>query len=105
MAISFQAVTDTSSSSSSTASTATSAINKDLNKNTFLQLLVAQLKYQDPMNPADGVQFLTQLTGFSQLEQTMQINEQVSDIQSLLADSQPTGDGTGTGSTPDSRQA
>jgi flagellar basal-body rod modification protein FlgD len=105
MAISFQAVTDTSTSSGSTTSTATSAINKDLNKNTFLQLLVAQLKYQDPMNPTDGVQFLTQLTGFSQLEQTMQINKQVSDIQSLLADSQQPGDGTGTGSTQDSRQA
>jgi len=105
MAISFQAVTDTSSSSGSTASTATSAINKDLNKNTFLQLLVAQLKYQDPMNPTDGVQFLTQLTGFSQLEQTMQINKQVADIQSILAGSQPAGDGAGTGGTQDSRQA
>jgi flagellar basal-body rod modification protein FlgD len=102
MAINFQSVSGASSSSdTSTASTATSAINKDLNKNAFLQLLVAQLKYQDPMNPADGVQFLTQLTQFSQLEQTMQINEQVSDIQSILAAS--TGSEDGSGSTSSSK--
>jgi flagellar basal-body rod modification protein FlgD len=47
------------------------------NENTFLQLLVAQIKNQDPLNPTDGVQFLTQLTGFSQLEQLMQINQEL----------------------------
>jgi flagellar basal-body rod modification protein FlgD len=104
MAVTFQSVTDTSSSSnSSTTSTSTSSINKDLNKNTFLQLLVAQLKYQDPMNPTDGVQFLTQLTQFSQLEQTMQINQQVTDIESILSGSQ-TSDATGTGGTSPSHQ-
>ena len=51
------------------------------------------------MNPADGVQFLTQLTQFSQLEQTMQINQQVTGIQSILAGSQSTGNDTGTGGT------
>jgi len=60
-------------------------VNKDLNKNTFLQLLVAQLKNQDPMNPADGIQFVTQLAQFSQLEQTMQIQEQVAGIREILA--------------------
>lgn len=105
MAINFQAVTDTSSTKdSTTASTSASSINKDLDKNTFLQLLVAQLKNQDPMNPADGVQFLTQLTQFSQLEQTMQINQQVTDIQSILAGTGTTGDETGTGDTSSSRQ-
>ena len=100
MAVNFQSVTDTTASSASAAAAAsTSSINKDLTKDTFLQLLVAQLKNQDPMNPADGVQFLTQLTQFSQLEQTMQINQQVTGIQSILAGSQSTGDGTGTGGT------
>ena len=42
-------------------------------KNMFLQLLVAQIKNQDPMSPADGVQFLTQLAQFQQLEQSMNI--------------------------------
>lgn len=35
----------------------------------FLQLLVAQLSNQDPLQPADGMQFVTQLAQFSQLEQ------------------------------------
>jgi flagellar basal-body rod modification protein FlgD len=42
-------------------------------KQTFLTLLVAQIKNQDPLNPADGTQFLTQLAQFSQLEQTVGI--------------------------------
>ena len=53
-------------------------------KGTFLQLLVAQLKNQDPLNPADGVQFLTQLTQFSSLEQTMELTEQVTGIRQDL---------------------
>jgi flagellar basal-body rod modification protein FlgD len=43
----------------------------------FLKLLVTQIQHQDPLNPADGVQFLTQLTSFSQLEQLMQINQEL----------------------------
>jgi flagellar basal-body rod modification protein FlgD len=44
-------------------------------KNMFLQLLVAQIKNQDPMNPADSVQFLTQLAQFQQLEQSMNMGQ------------------------------
>jgi flagellar basal-body rod modification protein FlgD len=43
----------------------------DLNKNMFLQLLVAQLKNQDPLNPTDSTQFVTQLAQFQQLEQSV----------------------------------
>lgn len=42
---------------------------KDLgDKDTFLKLLVAQLKYQDPSNPADSTQFLAQTAQFTQVE-------------------------------------
>jgi len=37
-------------------------------KDTFLKLLVAQLKYQDPSNPADSTQFLAQTAQFTQVE-------------------------------------
>jgi flagellar basal-body rod modification protein FlgD len=37
-------------------------------KQTFLNLLVAQLKYQDPENPSDPTQFMSQTAQFSQLE-------------------------------------
>jgi flagellar basal-body rod modification protein FlgD len=45
------------------------------NENTFLQLLVAQIKNQDPLNPTDSVQFIGQLVQFSQLEQLLGINQ------------------------------
>ena len=38
-----------------------------LGENAFLQLLVAQLKYQDPMQPVDNTQFVTQLAQFQML--------------------------------------
>jgi flagellar basal-body rod modification protein FlgD len=37
-------------------------------KDTFLKLLVAQLKYQDPSNPADPTQFMSQTAQFTQVE-------------------------------------
>jgi flagellar basal-body rod modification protein FlgD len=41
----------------------------------FLQLLVAQLKYQDPTSPQDPTQFVGELAQFSQLEQTLGIRQ------------------------------
>jgi flagellar basal-body rod modification protein FlgD len=42
---------------------------KDLgDKDTFMKLLVAQLKYQDPSNPADSTAFLAQTAQFTQVE-------------------------------------
>jgi flagellar basal-body rod modification protein FlgD len=46
-----------------------SSKSKDLgDKDTFLKLLVAQLKYQDPSKPADSTQFLAQTAQFTQVE-------------------------------------
>ena len=46
------------------------------NEDTFLKLLVAQLKYQDPMAPTDGTQFLTQTAQFTELETLQKIASQ-----------------------------
>ena len=46
-------------------------------KDTFLQLLVAQMRNQDPLQPTDGVQFLSQLAQFSNLEQSIQIDQDI----------------------------
>jgi flagellar basal-body rod modification protein FlgD len=40
-----------------------------MDKDTFLKLLSAQLRYQDPMNPVDNSQFLAQTAQFTSLEQ------------------------------------
>lgn len=46
-------------------------------KETFLTLLVAQIKNQNPLSPADGTEFLTQLAQFTQLEQLISIREEL----------------------------
>ena len=40
----------------------------ELGRDAFLKLLVAQLKYQDPLNPADGAEFLAQTAQFTMVE-------------------------------------
>lgn len=40
-----------------------------LGKNAFLQLMVTQMQYQDPLQPQDNSQFLSQLAQFTSLEQ------------------------------------
>ncbi|HEX2174453.1 MAG TPA: flagellar hook capping FlgD N-terminal domain-containing protein [Nocardioidaceae bacterium] len=47
-----------------------------MDKDTFLQLLVAQLRYQDPMNPTDSTQFLAQSAQFTALEKMEAVAEQ-----------------------------
>src|SRR6478672_1185088 len=55
------------------------------NEQTFLQLFVSQLKNQDPLNPADGTQFVTQLAQFSELEQVIGIGQNIGAIRQQIA--------------------
>lgn len=48
----------------------------------FLQLLVAQIKNQDPLSPADPSQFTSQLAQFSELEQVVAIRGDIENAQS-----------------------
>lgn len=51
-----------------------------MGKEQFLQLLVAQLKNQDPMAPMDNTEYIGQLTQFSSMEQLMNIYEEISSL-------------------------
>ena len=46
----------------------------DLGKDAFLNLLVTQMRYQDPLNPTNDKEFLAQMAQFSTLEQTQNMN-------------------------------
>ena len=54
------------------------------NESTFLKLLVAQLKNQNPLNPSDGTQFVAQLAQFSSLEQSVQMKADLDAIKIAL---------------------
>lgn len=47
--------------------------------NTFLNLLVAQLKYQDPLNPTSGTQFLSQTAQLTEVETMTSLATKVTD--------------------------
>lgn len=53
-------------------------------KQMFLQLLVNQIKNQNPLNPADPAEFLSQLTQFTAVEQMLGMREQLEAIRGLL---------------------
>ena len=64
-----------------TQSTTTSAdAGPQVGADTFLKLLVEQLKHQDPMAPQDGAQFLAQLAQFNSVEQLMSINDKLGQL-------------------------
>jgi flagellar basal-body rod modification protein FlgD len=46
----------------------------------FLKLLVAEMKNQDPTNPMDSTQYVAQLAAFSQVEQSVQINTKLDQL-------------------------
>jgi len=52
--------------------------------NSFLLLLTAQLKNQDPLSPLDATQFVSQLSQFSQVEQMIASNQKLEKIISAM---------------------
>ena len=53
----------------------TTGSTQTLGKEEFLELLVAQLTHQDPLEPMDDTQFISELAQFSSLEQLQNLNE------------------------------
>lgn len=55
----------------------------ELGKDAFLQLLVTQMKYQDPLEPTDNSQMVSQLAQFSALEEMQNVVAAVTGSQAL----------------------
>jgi flagellar basal-body rod modification protein FlgD len=53
---------------------------KELGQDAFLQLLVTQLRNQDPLNPMDSTQFTSQLAQFASLEQLTNANKSLQNV-------------------------
>ncbi|MEM8935809.1 MAG: flagellar hook capping FlgD N-terminal domain-containing protein [Pseudomonadota bacterium] len=70
------ATTQTSTASSSSSSATSVASDFD----SFLRLLTAQLKNQDPLSPIDSTQFVEQLASFSSVEQQIESNRLLTDL-------------------------
>lgn len=68
--------------------TGSSTGNQALGKDAFLQLLVTQLKNQNPLDPQDNSEFVAQLAQFSSLEGITTLNDSVTAISSSYKSSQ-----------------
>ncbi|ADY55412.1 flagellar hook capping protein [Syntrophobotulus glycolicus DSM 8271] len=77
-------VSSVNSTSYTTAGTASSRdTSTSLDKEDFLNLLVTQLKYQDPLNPSDSTEYVSQLAQFSLLEQMTNMNTSLEALEAL----------------------
>jgi flagellar basal-body rod modification protein FlgD len=66
-----------------TPSTAGAANAKSPQTIDFLKLLMAQMKNQNPMEPQNGTEFMTQIAQFSQLDATNQLNSSFNNLIAL----------------------
>ena len=58
--------------------------NDELGKEVFLQLLVAQMKYQDPLDPQDNSEYLAELANFSALEQMTNVASNLESLSTIV---------------------
>jgi flagellar hook assembly protein FlgD len=73
-----QSVSSSYNTTATTQSTGTSS--KSLGKDAFLQILVSQLKYQDPMSPMKADEMLSQLSQLTQVEQLTNLTESMDSL-------------------------
>jgi flagellar basal-body rod modification protein FlgD len=84
-------VASSSSSQTQSTPTATTGSGASVDYNSFLKLMLAEMKNQDPTAPTDASEYVAQFATFSQVEQAMQMNSKLDTMLSSLALSQADG--------------
>ncbi|MFL6807631.1 MAG: flagellar hook assembly protein FlgD [Bradyrhizobium canariense] len=84
-------VTSATDSTSKSSNTTTTTSSTGVDYNTFLQLLIAEMKNQDPTNPMDTSQYMSQFAQLSSVEQAMQTNNKLDALLSSQSLSQADG--------------
>jgi flagellar basal-body rod modification protein FlgD len=72
-------------STSSTSGTSTATDSSNITSNDFLTLLVSELKNQDPTQPTDPNQYITQLAQVNSLQQLISINQGIGTLDSAIS--------------------
>lgn len=68
------------------------AVNRaSLAQEDFIRLFLAQLQFQDPLEPVDNKEFLAQLAQFSSVDQSRQLNEKIDALLTFQSASQSVG--------------
>ena len=75
----------TTTSTTSTASTSSATDSSNITSNDFLTLLVSELKNQDPTQPTDPNQYITQLAQVNSLQQLISINQGIGTLDSAIS--------------------
>ena len=89
--ISSAAAAAAASAATGSAGTSSAKDKNQLGQDAFLQLMVAQLKNQDPMQPADPAQFLGQLAQFSTVSSVQNMQQSISALADSLRSNQVLG--------------
>ncbi len=74
---------DTSMAGNTVASTKEKSSNSSLDKDAFLQLLVTQMQYQDPLEPTSNTEYMAQLAQFSSVEELQNLSSTFSTGQAM----------------------
>jgi flagellar basal-body rod modification protein FlgD len=85
-------------SSSSGSGSSSSAANSDITSQDFLTLLVSELQNQDPTQPTDPNQYITQLAQVNSLEQLISINQGIGTLDGAVSPSSSAASESGSGS-------
>ncbi len=106
MAITPVAGAGTTGATTTTSTATTDEKNSTINYDSFLKLLIAQMKNQDPTDPIDASEQMSQLASFSQVEQSIKTNKHLENLisettlgqaASLVGKTVTSSDGTVTG--------